>query len=507
LILRLRPLILFILLSTFFGTARVLSAAPLCRAAVNGIVGPEIKLLLDPEKSFLTKLAAINGAQVSIDISYYILVGNDKSGKLLLAALQAAVRRGVDVRLIIDDYGSRQRNEANIQKLNLESSLGTVKIVIANPRRRYTTILRHLLSLALRRPIASSEISGNNRAHDKIIIVDSKLAILGGRNIGDLYSDLGVHRGRASEDFEIAIRDQGEEGGAIQKLLLHFEVLFKYSENLVLPKPVLRKKQLLAEDLYEEALKIIREEELEAKMKEIKNPLMGEGFQPSQVEVVSDARNLVKSRKTFEDDAWTLNSVRSSIPRRFLEAKSLIQIISPFLILSPQDIHRIGRFLRARPDIRLELYTNSINSDSIVTQAYHDHDVAPALMKLGEDPAIGSRLSLYSYMPKPQTGSVILVKRIHGKGIFIDGAEALVTSSNLNHRSFETNSELGLWVKLEATEAKELTDRLQAIREDSDLWGSVEWRKKREDPLFRTKIIMQGWIYKVVKFLNLWSTL
>jgi putative cardiolipin synthase len=495
--------IYFLLLFAFLGTGLVSlpvsMAAPLCRESLKAPLGlPEVKLLLDPKESLAVKLAAIRSAKVSIDISYYIF-SHDNSGKLLLAELQAAARRGVKVRLLVDAVGSWRRNEDDLRRLFVE--FGGAEVVIANPNKRLGQVFRHLLSLILRRPLDHSQISGNNRSHDKIIIVDSRFAIIGGRNVGDLYTDVGAHRGRASEDFEVAIKDL--DGRALSQLKLHFEVLFTNSENLVLSQPLSARPASLAE----ETRQILHEEKLEMKIQEMEQADQGGSFKPSQIEFVSDVKNLVKSHKILDGELWSMATTRRSILQRLFTAQRSALIVTPFLILSPRDIARIGKHLRSNPKVTYDFYTNSINSDSILSQAYHDRYVAPLLIKLREDPAIGDRLRLHAFMPDPQKGSVILVKRLHGKVILIDDAEVLITTSNFDPRSFKANSEIGVWVSLDSKDAGDLITKIQTLKQDSDQWGSAEWRAKRDNPLFGRKVILQKWLAKLLDILNLSSAL
>ncbi len=124
-----------------------------------------------------SRLALIERAQESVDAQYYIW-HDDTSGILLLAALDAAAERGVKVRLLLDDNGVP----------GLDSIMATLN---AKPN----------IDIRLFNPstIRSPKLLGytfdffrmNRRMHNKSMIVDGAVAIIGGRNIGDEYFEIG----------------------------------------------------------------------------------------------------------------------------------------------------------------------------------------------------------------------------------------------------------------------------------------------------------------------------
>ena len=129
--------------------------------------------LSDGHDALASRLALIDRAQVSIDVQYYIWHA-DTSGIMLLAALERAARRGVRVRLLLDDNGIAGMDPI-LAALNAEPGLS---IRLFNP----STVRRpKLLGFAL------DFLRMNRRMHNKALIVDGAAAILGGRNIGDEY--------------------------------------------------------------------------------------------------------------------------------------------------------------------------------------------------------------------------------------------------------------------------------------------------------------------------------
>lgn len=138
-------------------------------------------LLEEPREALDWRLALTDHAVRSIDIQYY-LWNTDSTGLLLLSRLLDAADRGVRVRLLVDDLlfeNEEDRLAALCQHENVE-------IRIFNPQFTRSDGLASKVEILLR----FGEL--NRRMHNKAFIVDNRLAILGGRNIGDEYFGLGT---------------------------------------------------------------------------------------------------------------------------------------------------------------------------------------------------------------------------------------------------------------------------------------------------------------------------
>jgi putative cardiolipin synthase len=146
--------------------------------------------LLDGSQEALTwRLALIDSAVSSIDIMTYLWYP-DASGRLVLERAVLAARRGVHVRLVIDDLMTIGQEQlfANLeQQPNIELGL-------FNPWER-----RDLFSRGGEMVAEMERL--NSRMHDKLIIVDGRAAIVGGRNIGDHY--FGLNDGYNFHDLDV----------------------------------------------------------------------------------------------------------------------------------------------------------------------------------------------------------------------------------------------------------------------------------------------------------------
>ena len=140
-------------------------------AAHPGLSG--VRLVDDGSEALELRLMLMAAAQRRIDVQYYIW-RDDVAGRRLLAALVAAARRGVVVRLLLDDHGTGGLDGP----LAALAQLPGVEVRLFNAFR-------------LRRPKWLNFVWDfsrlNRRMHNKCLVVDGLASVIGGRNIGDEY--------------------------------------------------------------------------------------------------------------------------------------------------------------------------------------------------------------------------------------------------------------------------------------------------------------------------------
>ena len=125
--------------------------------------------------------ALADEATTSLDIQYF-LWRTDDTGVLLMRHVIDAAERGVRVRLLMDDLDSVAWNERAIA-LN---SHPNVEVRVFNP------FYKRRGGWGQRAPEMLSDVARlNHRMHNKLFMADGRLAIVGGRNIGDEYFGAG----------------------------------------------------------------------------------------------------------------------------------------------------------------------------------------------------------------------------------------------------------------------------------------------------------------------------
>jgi len=148
------------------------------RREASGIRFDSGFLLIDgPPAAYGSRLALAQGAQKTLDLQYYAIHA-DASTAHLLRGVRDAARRGVRVRILLDDFHSTGR-DAVVMYLAFEPN---IEMRMFNPLagRRDSKLSRFVNSID-----DASRIQ--QRMHNKLFIADNVLGVTGGRNLGDAY--------------------------------------------------------------------------------------------------------------------------------------------------------------------------------------------------------------------------------------------------------------------------------------------------------------------------------
>ncbi len=132
-------------------------------------------LIEDGLSAFIIRSAFARMATKTIDLQTYIY-SNDFSSKVLIGELKSAADRGVKVRILLDDYGTKS-DIADVMLLNQHPNI-EVKVFNTVPNRSKLLYYPQFLTDFNRL---------NSRMHNKLFIVDNIAYITGGRNVGSNY--------------------------------------------------------------------------------------------------------------------------------------------------------------------------------------------------------------------------------------------------------------------------------------------------------------------------------
>ena len=127
--------------------------------------GNRFELLVDGGRFFPVMLTAIKAARLHILLEMY-LFGSGRIANDFISALCDAAARGVQVYLLLDDFGARELHRHDRQRL-LDAG---VRLTLYNPL-RYGGLRRNLW-----------------RDHRKLLVVDGDTAFVGGAGITDEFS-------------------------------------------------------------------------------------------------------------------------------------------------------------------------------------------------------------------------------------------------------------------------------------------------------------------------------
>ena len=499
------------------------------------IIGPTQD---DALNSLAAKIWLIENAQHTVDVTYYIFK-NDLVGYAVLGALCNAVKRGVDVRLMVDSVGSMRPGRAELRAVetcaeeagfmrNAEGSLTTkkarVQVVVFN---------------------AVTKLQFNRRSHDKLLVVDGSFpqraaVITGGRNISLDYYGIkadGSEDLDAFRDLEILIKP-GEQASEEEYTVGRVSEI--YNTLLFLHKGNRRIWPLEADDEFSEGKyddgyisqrnKAQKSLETLKSISGIKERLdnmpryMWEDFHQTRVRLSHQLGNLTSKQVTTNvienlernpnSILYLINKILEDAAERGVSSGSL-HIVSPYLF-SGQYYDEEGNlvhdgaketleWLSENPDFRIEVVTNSVmTSDNFFTQAIIDMDMAPRLLLTPEmQKAWLSGLDKGEFNPDvvesdewrrlvnhPQvfiyqtggTDSVILggdtnYGKLHAKFIY-GGSGGFVGTSNFDYRSNLYNNELGFFFLGDGVR-EELDEAFEYLKSTSYRWGTPEWLEMR----------------------------
>ena len=149
----------------------------------------DVKVFTDAEKKYESLFADIENAKESINIIYFI-IRNDIVGNKLVDLLAKKAGEGVKIRLMYDGLGS----------------LLTPRRLFNRFRKEENCEIKEFFPVRL---FSFSKI--NHRNHRKIVVIDDKIAYMGGMNIGDEYMSRAKKRNLNWRDTHLRIMGNAVE--------------------------------------------------------------------------------------------------------------------------------------------------------------------------------------------------------------------------------------------------------------------------------------------------------
>ena len=403
------------------------------------------RLVADGQEAFMLRARSAQAAQRSLDVQTYIW-RDDLTGLSLARELLQAADRGVKVRLLVDDFDAR----AHHRGYSLLAAHENISVRLFNPftsRAGYISkILEGLHNIARL----------NHRMHNKSWIADNRLALVGGRNLGDEY--FGASEGINFIDLDLAlagpvVRDISEAFDRYWNAAASYPVRLlndedaRVSDLQAIRATLVQQIDGLGESRYEAAL---------SDNPSIKALLAGDWDMLWTEEgcfVADDPRKALKGSEVSQ------SSVLVAIVDAIQSASEEVTIISPYFVPGEAGTEWLIGLVSA--GLRTRVLTNSLAANDVaaVHGGYARH--RKALLKGGVElwelkPTAGQR----------GHGSLFGSKKasLHTKALTIDGQTLFVGSYNLDPRSTALNTEQGVLVTAPAL-AEELDSEFnEAIR-------------------------------------------
>ncbi|MBL8590927.1 MAG: phospholipase D family protein [Methylobacteriaceae bacterium] len=444
--------------------------APAPRAQIDRLVeaalagGPEksaARLVRSGQEAYAIRALSARAASRTLDLMYYAWE-DCALGRSLAAEALAAADRGVRVRMLIDDFATAGVDAA---LLALQAH-PRIEVRRHNPLRLRGAVGR-LAELLLRFAHL------NHRMHNKAWIVDGRLAIVGGRNIGERYFEAGGDVANF-RDLDIAVLGAAaEQAEAIFESYWTSPVVACSRGLSETPERIGRARAAMLAATQDRsvraALELCADDGLEGLV-------AGARLRRSDgVEVVADPpgkwRGQLRPGRR-DRSAWIVTRLTQLIGG----ARREIRLVSPYFVPG----RRFSRLLtrKARAGTRVEIVTNSLAATDVVVvhggyMRYRRRLLRGGvrLRELRADAGEDADRSVFG-----SSGA-----SLHTKASLFDGRRGFVGSFNLDPRSASVNTEMGVLfddAALAADLAAEI-DRLAAPRSSWDVrleGAALVWR-------------------------------
>jgi putative cardiolipin synthase len=384
---------------------------------------------------FLLRAQMIARAEQTLDLQYFIFRA-DETGKLLTDALLRAADRGVRVRLLIDDADNTGQ-DAQIEALDAHPN---IEVRLYNPLayRGNAQFLRWAEEL-IHRPRL------DYRMHNKQMLVDNAIALVGGRNVGDDYFQ--VNPEGQLGDYEVFAG-----GPIVADLSKSFDEYWKTTSSI--PVAALATGPILPQALadYRRELTLHRQEKRADGTDYATRVLSGEPLAGT----LGGRLPLLWARATLFYDTPEKGRVekgeksgrlmRHAVLDAAAAARTEVIMISAFFVPGEDgmalfdDLHR--------RDVVARLLTNSIEANSEPAAAAGYMHYRRALL--------ADEVQLYEIRALPGsvrgTGQNAIMSSygnfgLHTKLYIFDREKIFVGSMNFDQRSLHLNTEMGLMIE------------------------------------------------------------
>jgi putative cardiolipin synthase len=395
-------------------------------------------LLPDAVNALVARLVLAEAADRTLDLQYYIW-HDDLTGRVLAGAVMRAADRGVRVRILLDDLGTN----ADDKLLLALDSHPNVEIRLFNPvaNRTFKKI-----------GMATEFLRVNRRMHNKSMIADNQGAILGGRNIGDEYFG-------ASSDVAFGDLDVLVHGAVVHDVSSAFDLFW----NSDAAYPVDR---LMGRKADPAALAEVR--------KQLDDYLASEHDNPYVVTARERLTHVIHSQDAvfswgkatllYDDPAKITRSPGNSEGHLMTQFKALelqptrqMLVVSPYFVPGKEGVAWLSGLTQHH--VRVTVLTNSLAATDVAAVHAGYQRYRKALLEAG--------VRLYELKPAAQDktddkkhlfGSS--KASLHAKTYVFDRESIFIGSMNLDPRSIELNTEIGVYCESDAA-AAQVADTLE----------------------------------------------
>jgi putative cardiolipin synthase len=456
------------------------------------------------EDALKLRIHLVRAARDTIDVQNFIL-RRDDTGELFLNELLDAARRGVKIRLLLDQMFTFSDLEYLVL---LAMDHANFEIRFYNPTFNKAKMSNgdwlSGMACCFRRV--------NQRMHNKLMVVDDLVGVTGGRNIADRYFDYDTN-------YEFKDRDILVYGRIAEEMRESFDWFWEYEKSVPVQhlrdvaNELLNGREFTLEPFQpaDRLLPLLRDIE---DVQHLSLLFVSPAHEVSRIEYFSD-----KPRKAEFPEDSRKQDITTEIHDVLSSARKSVVVQSPYMVLSKRARKVFKQLRKDNPEIELVFSTNSLASTDADTVYAHTHKHKKHYVKtLGfkmyefkpypvdaplffprwselikeKEQGISSKSVVSGdnstiAMPAPRSG-------LHAKSFVVDGWVAMIGSHNFDPRSegFNTENCLVIWDKAFAGELEGLIRRdtepqnswVVALKPDQNEVGSVIESVSRTLPVF-----------------------
>ncbi|MDH4000449.1 MAG: phospholipase D family protein [Xanthomonadales bacterium] len=432
------------------------------------------------EDALKLRIHMIRAARRTVELQNFILRGDD-TGVLILNEMLEAARRGVKVRLLLDQMFSFSDVEYLVRLTMAHSNF---EIRFYNPSFYKAKMANHDwingMACCFRRV--------NQRMHNKLLVTDDLVGLVGGRNIADRYFDFDTN-------YNFKDRDVAVFGNTVPEMRESFDWFWNGPKTI----PVQHLRDVAAELLETDDL--VRLGPFEAAPRLL--PILDLVNDPQLMARLFVEPAYTVKRLEYFSDAPRKHSVEETLPQEdttgelydvLISARHSVIIQSPYMVLSKRVRDLVANLRLKNPFIELIFSTNSLASTDADTVYANTHRHKKRYVD-------GLRFQMYEFKPYPgdapeffprwaqlmeekkqgvESKSVVSGDNsvipmpaprvgLHSKSFVVDGKVAMIGSHNFDPRSEGFNTENGLIIYDEVF-ARKLEELIRRDIEPQNSW-------------------------------------
>ncbi|TSJ59302.1 phospholipase D family protein [Atlantibacter subterranea] len=418
--------------------------------------------LADSLDAFAARYLLAEMAEQTLDVQYYIWE-DDMSGRLLFSALLDAAKRGVWVRLLLDDNNTLGMDSA----LRLLNSHPNIEVRLFNP-----FSFRTLRALGYLTDFARL----NRRMHNKSYTVDGEATIIGGRNVGDAYFGAGDQPLFSDLDV-LAV------GPVVKHVSDDFERYWECASVSTLEKVL-----DVNEHEIEQRVQLPQEWQQDPVAQSYLDKLATTQF-ATHLDAGTLSMIWAKTRLLSDDPRKGEGKARrhSLLPLRLLnvigEPTKQLDIISSYFVPTRAGVAQL--LMLKRKGVNIAILTNSLAANDVAVVHAGYARWRKKLLRHG--------IALYELKPGPQKERVQHDRgltgnsgsSLHAKTFSVDGNHVFIGSFNFDPRSAMLNTEMGLVIESQKL-AQQIHTRFTQSQQEAawtlrlDRTGRLNWIEQRD---------------------------